>query len=60
LPDGPAHPSTGVDGAAWLGRIYDKPAALAARGVISMKEKRRESGGKHMMFANAVKKFFRA
>src|SRR6266550_3162623 len=56
MPDGPAYPSTGVDGAAWVGLIYDKPAAGSAHGVISGGDER-ESGGKHMMFARAVKNF---
>ena len=56
MPDAPAYPSTGVDGAAWVGLIYDKPAAVAARGIISGGDER-ESGGKHMMFARAVKNF---
>ena len=29
------YPSTGIDGEAWVGLIYDKPAAVAARGVVS-------------------------
>jgi len=56
MPDAPAYPSTRVDGAAWVGLIYDKPAAVAARGVISERDER-ESGGKHMMFVRAVKIF---
>ena len=45
----------GVDGAAWVGLIYDKPAAVAARGIISGRDER--ESGKHMIFAHAVKIF---
>ena len=32
MADGAAFPSTSADGAVWVGPIYDKPAASAARG----------------------------
>jgi len=47
----------GADGAAWVGPIYDKPAASAARGISSMKRAALERG-KHMTFVRAVKNFF--
>ena len=43
MADGAAFPSTSADGAVWVGPIYDKPAASAARGVSSMKRTARKA-----------------
>ena len=58
MPDGPAIPTTRVDGQLVVGPIYDKPAASAARGGQFDEEDGAKTGANHMTFVRAVKIFF--
>jgi hypothetical protein len=59
MPDGPViHRLASMAQLGW-GLFMTNPRQLGCARGHFMKKKRRESGGKHMMFVRAVKNFFK-